>query len=59
MDASTYQRGGLMKKNCLPSPDILAPFPNRIVHNGCNKDILNVTDAIMLGYLPEHHVDAA
>jgi len=59
VDSSTYQRGGLMKKNCLPSPDILAPFPNRIVHNGCNKDILNVTDAIMLGYLPEHHVDAA
>jgi hypothetical protein len=52
LPSSEYQTSGLMKKNNLPTPPCLAPFPMNLSHNGCDVNYLTPEQAIAAGALP-------
>ena len=52
-DASEYIDSGLMKKNCLPTPDNKKAFPFVINHIGCDVNYVTPEEAIWSGELPE------
>lgn len=50
---SMYQEAGLMRKNILPTPKCLAPFPFVLNHNStCQANFKTPTEAIEDGILP-------
>lgn len=49
---SQYISSGLWKKNNLPTPPCLQPFPMNLSHNGCDKNYLTPQEAIADGVLP-------
>ena len=48
--------GGVGRRNCLPAPPRLQPFPFTIVHNGCDVNYLRWQDAQAAGRLPADFV---
>ena len=53
VSSSDYQRTGLMKQNCLPTPAYAQAFPPVLTHDGCDGAIaLTPAQAIALGQLP-------
>lgn len=49
---SQYTSTRYLKKNNLPTPDCLKPFPMMLNHNGCDKNYLTPEEAIADGALP-------
>lgn len=49
---SQYTSTRYLKKNNLPTPDCLKPFPMTLNHNGCDKNYLTPDEAIADGALP-------
>ena len=49
---SQYTSTRYLKKNNLPTPDCLKPFPMTLNHNGCDKNYLTPEEAIADGALP-------
>jgi hypothetical protein len=49
---SDYMRGGLMAKNCLPTPANKQPFPMMLNKNGCDVNALTPAQAKANGLLP-------
>lgn len=49
---SQYTSSGLWKKNNLPTPPCLQPFPMNLSHNGCDTNYLTPQEAIRDGVLP-------
>jgi len=49
---SQYTSAGLWKKNNLPTPPCLQPFPMNLSHNGCDTNYLTPQEAIADGALP-------
>lgn len=47
-----YTSTRYLKKNNLPTPDCLKPFPMSLNHNGCDKNYLTPEEAIADGVLP-------
>ena len=50
---SQYTTAGLYKKNNLPTPPCLQPFPMKLSHNGCDINFLTPQQAIDAGALPK------
>lgn len=49
---SQYTSSGLWKKNNLPTPACLQPFPMNLSHNGCDTNYMTPQEAIRDGVLP-------
>jgi hypothetical protein len=53
VSSSEYMRSGLLKKNNLPTPACLAPFPFTQNNQGCSQVYLTPQQAIADGLLPQ------
>ena len=53
VSSSEYQRSALMKKNNLPTPPCLAPFPMVLNNQACVDNLYTPQQAIDAGLLPE------
>ena len=53
LTAGEYLKAGLLRNNCLPTPDAQKHFPPSLLHNGCNVNALTPAEAKALGLLAD------